>query len=110
MSDFMASLDRMLERDDRLYLPGHGGPVTKPRAFLRGLRTHRRMRETAILERVRQGDRTVADIVAVIYRDTDKRLHGAAALSVLAHLEDLVARGAVATESSPAIDAIYLPG
>ena len=110
MSDFMASLDRMLERDDRLYLPGHGGPVTKPRAFLRGLRTHRRMRETAILERVRQGDRTVADIVAVIYRDTDKRLHGTAALSVLAHLEDLVARGAVATESSPAIDAIYLPG
>ena len=109
MSDFMASLDRLMDRDDSLYLPGHGGPVRKPRPFLRGLRTHRRMREAGIVERIRQGDRTIAEMVAVIYRDTDPRLHGAAALSVLAHLEDLVARGAVATDGPPAIDGIFLP-
>ena len=107
MSDYMASLDRLLERHDRIYFPGHGGPVTKPKTFVRGLKAHRKMRERAIVERVRAGDRTIAAMVAVIYRETDPRLHGAAGLSVLAHLEDLVARGVVHTEGNPAIDGIY---
>jgi glyoxylase-like metal-dependent hydrolase (beta-lactamase superfamily II) len=109
MADYMASLDRLIERGDRLLLPGHGGPVTAPRGFMRGLKTHRKMRERAILERVRVGDRTIADMVKAIYRDTDPRLHGAAGLSVLAHLEDLVARGLVATDAAPAIDGIFRP-
>ncbi|MGQ2906435.1 MAG: MBL fold metallo-hydrolase [Aliihoeflea sp.] len=107
MSDFMASLDRLATRDDAIYHTGHGGPVTNPRAFVRGLRTHRKMRERAILERLKAGDRTIPDIVTAIYRDTDPRLHGAAALSVLAHLEDLVARDLVAAEPEPSIDAVY---
>ncbi len=107
MSDYMASLEVMLEQDSRVYLPGHGGAVTKPKAFVRGLRSHRKMRERAILERVRAGDRTIAAMVKAIYRDTDPRLHGAAALSVLAHLEDMVARGLVKTDGNPAIDGIY---
>ncbi|RWG84990.1 MBL fold metallo-hydrolase [Mesorhizobium sp.] len=110
MADYMKSLDRLIERSDRLLLPGHGGPVTAPRSFMRGLKTHRKMRERAILERIRGGDRTIKDMVAAIYRDTDPRLHGAAGLSVLAHLEDLVARGLVATEGDPAIDGIFRPG
>ncbi len=110
MSDYMASLDRLLARHDRVYFPGHGGPVTKPKTFVRGLKAHRKMRERAILERVRAGDRTIPAMVKVIYRETDPRLHGAAALSVLAHLEDLVARGAVQTEGNPAIDGIYCSG
>ncbi len=48
-------------------------------------------------------------MVRVIYRDTDPRLHGAAALSVLAHLEDLVGRGEVTTDGHPSLDGIYLP-
>ena len=63
MIDYMASLDRLLERNDRLYLPGHGGPVTEPPAFVRALRTHRRLRERAVLERIRKGDRLIADMV-----------------------------------------------
>ncbi|TGS71783.1 MBL fold metallo-hydrolase [Mesorhizobium sp. M3A.F.Ca.ET.174.01.1.1] len=110
MADYMESLDSLIERDDRLLLPGHGGPVVAPRKFMRGLKTHRKMRERAILERIRDGDRTVKDMVAAIYRDTDPRLHGAAGLSVLAHLEDLVARGLVATAGDPAIDGIFEPG
>lgn len=109
MADYMASLDTLLGRDDDLYLPGHGGPVTRPAQFLRGLRTHRRMRERAVLERIRAGDRTIREMVAVIYRDTDPRLHGAAALSVLAHLEDLVGRGVVLTDGPPSIDGVYVP-
>ncbi|MBZ9733291.1 MBL fold metallo-hydrolase [Mesorhizobium sp. CA18] len=109
MADYMSSLDKLLTRDDRLLLPGHGGPVAAPQSFMRGLKTHRKMRERAILERIRAGDRTIAEMVAAIYRDTDPRLHGAAGLSVLAHLEDLVARGLVATEGDPAIDGIFSP-
>src|SRR5690606_25870413 len=109
MSDYMASLDKLLARDDSLYLPGHGGPVTQPAAFVRGLKVHRKMRERAILERLKSGDRTIKELVAAIYRDVDPRLHGAAGLSVLAHLEDLVGRGGVATEGEPSIDAIYIP-
>ena len=110
MADYMASLERLLERDDRLLLPGHGGPVTQPKAFMRGLKAHRKMRERAIIERLQQGDRTIGDMVRVIYRETDPRLHGAAGLSILAHLEDLVSRGLATTRGAPAIDGIYGPG
>ncbi|WP_333631814.1 MBL fold metallo-hydrolase [Agrobacterium cavarae] len=109
MSDYMASLDKLLERDDRLFLPGHGGPVNDPAAFMRGLRTHRRMREKAVLTRIKAGDRTIAEMVKVIYRSTDPRLHGAAALSVLAHIEDLIEKGLVETDGPPSLTGIYLP-
>jgi len=110
MADYMASLEKLLARDDRIYLPGHGGPVKNPKTFVRGLRAHRRMRERAVLERIRKGDRTIPDMVKAIYRDTDPRLHGAAGLSVLAHLEDLVARGLVKTDGMPALDGVFWAG
>lgn len=109
MGDFMRSLDKLIGRGDRLLLPGHGGPAEDPLPFLRGLKAHRRMRERAILQRVRQGDRTVPAITAAIYRDIDPRLHGAAALSVLAHLEELARRGLVAAEGWPAVDGSFRP-
>ena len=107
MADFMASVDKLLERDDKIFFPGHGGPVKEPTSFLRGLRTHRRMRERAVLERIRAGDRLIPDMVKVIYASTDPRLHGAAALSVLAHLEDLVEKGRVVTEGPPSLVGTY---
>lgn len=109
MADYMASLDRLIERDDRLLLPGHGGAVTAPHTFMRGLKAHRKMRERAVLERIRNGDRTIGAMVEAIYRDTDPRLFGAAGLSVLAHLEDLTRRGLVKTDGEPSIDGIYTP-
>ena len=109
MGDYMASLDALAARDDRIYHTGHGGPVTKPRQFVRALKTHRLMREKAILERLRKGDRTIRAMVEVIYRETDPLLHGAAGLSVLAHLESLVGAGLVETEGDPAIDGVFVP-
>lgn len=110
MADYMASLDRLLERNDRLYLPGHGGEVAEPQTFVRALRNHRRQREQAVLERVRMGDRLISDMVKVIYATTDPRLHGAAALSVLAHIEDLVEKGMIATDGPPRLLGEYRPG
>jgi glyoxylase-like metal-dependent hydrolase (beta-lactamase superfamily II) len=107
MADYMASLDKLMARPERRYLPGHGGQVADAPAYLRALRNHRKMREAAILERLAKGDETIGAMVKAIYRETDPRLHGAAALSVLAHLEDLVARGRVATDGPPAINGRY---
>jgi len=45
--------------------------------------------------------------VRAIYIGLDPRLVRAAGLSVLAHLEDLVARGLVATEGTPSVEGIY---
>jgi glyoxylase-like metal-dependent hydrolase (beta-lactamase superfamily II) len=110
MSDYMDSLDRLLARPETFYLPGHGGPVVRAHEFVRALRTHRKMRETAILTRVRAGDRTIPKIVSVIYKDTDSRLHGAAALSVLAHMEDLLASGRIVSSGPASLDGEYEPG
>ncbi len=98
MSAFMASIDKLLARRETRYLPGHGGEVRDAHRFLRGLRAHRKMRERAVLERLAAGDRTPEMMARTIYRDTDPRLHGAAALSLLAHLEDLLARGKVSRD------------
>lgn len=107
MSDFMASIEVLMARDEHTFFPGHGGRVDNPNKFMRGLKTHRLMREASIIERLKAGDRTIKDMVKVMYASTKPALHGAAGLSVLAHLEDLVARGLVETEGAPAIDGIF---
>lgn len=107
MADYMASLARLMARGDGLLLPGHGGPVTEPAAFLQSLKAHRLRRERAILARIRAGDRAITEMVKAIYRDTDPKLHGAAALSVLAHIEDLVERGEIAADGPPSLAATY---
>ncbi|MBW9091026.1 MBL fold metallo-hydrolase [Rhizobium wenxiniae] len=109
MADFMTSIEKLLARKDRVYFPGHGGPVREPASFLRGLRTHRRMRERAVMERIIAGDRLITDMVKTIYAKTDPRLHGAAALSVLAHIEDLLEKGRVETDGPPSLHGLYRP-
>ena len=107
MADYMASLEKLIAREETVYLPGHGGRLDNAREFTRALRTHRKMREAAILARIRAGDRTIARIVETIYRDTDPRLHGAAALSVLAHVEDLLAAGRIASDGPASLAGEY---
>ncbi len=95
MAAYMASIETLRGMEHALYRPGHGGPVTEPQRFLRGLVQHRRQREAAILSRLRSGDERIAEMVPPIYQGLPVALHGAAALSVLAQLEDLVLRGIV---------------
>ena len=63
----------------------------------------------AILERLRQGDRSIDELVKAIYRDTDPKMHAAAGLSVLAHIEDLVDRKLVETDGPLSIRGIFRP-
>ena len=98
MTDYMASLDLLLGRDDRVYLPAHGPAVDKPQAHVRGLIVHRRMREKQILAQLEAGEGRIPAMVAAMYREIDPRLHPAAGRSVLAHLVDLERRGLVRGE------------
>lgn len=109
MRAYMESLDKLRGRDEAVYWPGHGGPVREPARFLRGLAGHRRQREAAIRARLAAGDGRIADIVAAIYQGLDPRLRGAAALSVFAHLEDLVGRGLASCDGAPRLDGTYAP-
>lgn len=110
MAAYMASIEKLRARGEALYWPGHGGPVREPGRFLRGLVQHRRQREAAILNRLAAGDETIAAMVPAIYLGTPVALHGAAGLSVLAQLEDLVARGLVACdEALPMLASRYRP-
>lgn len=95
MADYMASLKKLLLRDDRIYHPTHGEPVTDPQRFVRGLITHRKQRENQIIAHLQAGPKAIPDMVAQMYAGIDKRLHPAAGRSVLAHLLDLQARGVV---------------
>ena len=95
MGAYMASLDKLRQRDDRIYYPAHGAAVTKPQQLLRGMIGHRMQRERQILRRVEGGDRTVPEIVAAAYPGLDPRLVPAAGGSVTAHLLDLARRGLV---------------
>jgi glyoxylase-like metal-dependent hydrolase (beta-lactamase superfamily II) len=96
MADYIASLKKLLDRDDVIYHPTHGEPVTEPQRFVRGLITHRKQRETQVLKLLADGPREIPEMVAVMYAQVDKRLHPAAGRSVLAHLIDLANRGVVA--------------
>jgi glyoxylase-like metal-dependent hydrolase (beta-lactamase superfamily II) len=107
MGAYMASLLLLMDRQEGVYWPGHGGPVTDPARFVRGLLQHRRMREATIRERVQTGDRAIPAIVERLYSGLDPKLKGAAALSVFAHLEDLVTRGLVKTEGEARLDGEY---
>jgi glyoxylase-like metal-dependent hydrolase (beta-lactamase superfamily II) len=98
MAAYMASLDRLMARDDRIYYPAHGDPIDRPQRFVRGLLGHRKQREGQILRLL--GDRVgaIPAMVERMYVGLDPRLTGAAGRSVLAHLLDLEARGLVTQE------------
>ena len=99
MADYMASLQHLLTFDHEVYWPGHGGPVREPARYVRGLAAHRRRREKMILDAVRNGAEDIDAIVEAAYPAIAPALAGAASLSTLAHLEWLVERGEVVSQT-----------
>lgn len=107
MRAYRASLSMLLERDETVYWPTHGAPVRDPKAHVAALIEHRAEREAQILACLREGIDTIPAMVRRLYREVDPRLHGAAGRSVLAHLIELTARGAVACEGTPGLMTHY---
>jgi glyoxylase-like metal-dependent hydrolase (beta-lactamase superfamily II) len=107
MVDYMASLEKLTKRDEDLYFSGHGPEIPEARRYVRFLIRHRQAREASILHRLAKGEADIPTLVRAIYIGIDPRLMGAAGYSVLAHLEDLVGRGIVATDDDPVIGGTY---
>nr|WP_305957822.1 MBL fold metallo-hydrolase [Aurantiacibacter sp. 219JJ12-13]MDP5261208.1 MBL fold metallo-hydrolase [Aurantiacibacter sp. 219JJ12-13] len=95
MADYMASLARLHEREDRIYYPAHGPAVEKPRQLVRGMIGHRRQRERQITRLLSEEARSIEALVPVMYKGVPEKLWPAAAQSVHAHLIDLEQRGEV---------------
>jgi len=95
MAAYMQSLDKLRQRDDRIYYPAHGPAVTKPQQYVRHLVGHRMQREKQILGLVGGDPLSIPEIVANAYPGLDPRLTAAAGGSVYAHLLDLERRGLV---------------
>jgi glyoxylase-like metal-dependent hydrolase (beta-lactamase superfamily II) len=95
MGQYFASLRLLLGRDDDIYQPAHGPSRRHPKPLVRAYLAHRKMREEAIIARLKAGDRSIDEIVKANYADIDPKLHAAAGLSTLAHIEHLVERGLV---------------
>ncbi len=98
MAAYITSLTLLLDRDETIYYPTHGDPVTNPPRFVRGLIGHRKQREGQILRQLTDGPKPIPAMVAVMYAGVAPGLHPAAGRSVLAHLIDMEARGLVSRE------------
>ena len=109
MAQYFQSLQKLLVRKDNVYYPTHGNPVREPQQFVLQLIAHRHAREEQIEVCVRHGLSSITEMVGVIYSEIDKRMHPAAARSVLAHLQHMVERGRVGCEGAPTAGARYRP-
>ena len=96
MTDYMASLQKLHDREDRVYYPAHGPQVDKTRQLVRGMIGHRRQRENQILRLLAETPHAIPLLVPRMYKGVDERLWPAAGRSVLAHLIDLERKGRVA--------------
>ncbi|HWJ68729.1 MAG TPA: MBL fold metallo-hydrolase [Sphingobium sp.] len=96
MGDYLASLERLITREDRIFYPAHGEPIERPQRFVRHMLGHRKMREGQIIRFIeRHGPSPIPAMVESMYAGLDPRLHGAAGRSVEAHLIHLAGRGLV---------------
>ncbi|MET4897434.1 MBL fold metallo-hydrolase [Sphingomonadaceae bacterium jetA1] len=101
MAAYMASLDKLMGRDDRVYYPGHGEAVDNPQRLVRGMLGHRKQREGQILRLLAGGDiLPIGAMTAQMYGGLAPGLIPAAERSVLAHLYDLRTRGLVREEGA----------
>ncbi len=91
MVDYMQTLDRLLLRDDNIYYPTHGAPITEPNDYVQALYEHRLEREQQVIDCVASGVQSVNAMLPVVYSELDPAMYPAAARSLLATIECLVA-------------------
>jgi glyoxylase-like metal-dependent hydrolase (beta-lactamase superfamily II) len=100
MTHYLRSLERLLEFEIDLILPGHGPLIGKPEAKIREYIKHRLEREQQVLNALRNGRNTIGDITQMIYVDVSPALQRVAEFSVQAHLEKLMREGRVRQETN----------
>lgn len=107
MGDYMNSLEKIRVKGFETLWPTHGSPIVGKafvEEFIQAYAAHRRAREAAIIEQLKTGETSIPAMVEVMYASVDKRLHPAAAMSVLGHMQELIKVGRVtASEDSPTV-------
>lgn len=93
LSEYMASLERILALAPARILPAHGAVIEEPQELLQGYIAHRREREQQVLEALRAGDSDPDAIVDRIYRSIKERLVPLAREGVIAQLIKLEHEG-----------------
>lgn len=107
MGDYLNSLNRILDRQVSQIWPTHGPSIDNPNKFVAAYIAHRHAREDQICEALREGLTSIPDIVAKLYAEVDKRLHPAAAHSVLAHLIHMRETGRVCSGDTDGLKGEY---
>lgn len=95
---YLASLELLLSRDDRLYWPTHGDCIRDPKPLVQALIRHRLERADEIRACLTSGVDRIADMVPRMYTDLPERMYPAAARSVFSTLIYLMERGEVSCE------------
>lgn len=98
MNAYLTTLRRLAALDLARIYPGHGPAIDHPAETIAEYIAHRLMRERQIVDALDAGIDRVPAIVARLYAEIHPGLHGAAALTVRAHLAKLVGDGVVVEE------------
>ena len=107
MAAYIASLEKLLPRDDLVYWPTHGPSIEDPKPHVRAFIAHRQAREEQVLACVRQGVRRIEDMVPQMYAELPEFMYPAAARSVLASVVHLVEKGRLRTDGEVQLAARY---
>ncbi len=89
MSEYLASLERCLTLDPQTLFPAHGSPSGAAVRRIRALVRHRLEREQKVHTALAATPRPLAELLPVVYADTQPDLWSWAERSLLAHLEKL---------------------
>jgi glyoxylase-like metal-dependent hydrolase (beta-lactamase superfamily II)/8-oxo-dGTP pyrophosphatase MutT (NUDIX family) len=99
MRAYLASLEALLAEDVAIIAPGHGFLIGAPHKEMRRLIAHRLARESKVRAVLgAHGPATLEAILPRVYDDVPERMHRWAARSLTAHLDKLVAEGAVRSD------------
>ena len=98
LTEYIASLERVLALAPLRLLPAHGPVIEHPEKLLRNYLAHRREREEQVRAALEAGDTTAEAIVARIYSGLSPSLVSMARDSVTAHLLKLEREGRVRRE------------
>ncbi len=98
LAAYMSTLRLLQDVDARIMYAGHGGPVKDPPRRLEALIRHREERERAILDALRDGPLTPAELRVRIYKGLPEARERLAERQLVTTLVKLIADGAAAEE------------
>ncbi|MCF6343222.1 MAG: MBL fold metallo-hydrolase [Devosiaceae bacterium] len=100
LGDYFASLDKIITSDWQTYLPAHGGEIKEGGLHAKALKTHRKKRNSQILQALKNKYLTINELVNIIYPQHKGRTRFAARLTLKAHLEYLLDKGEIVSSLS----------